>query len=403
MEEIVMRKTEMLLRFLRYTMGFSALCWDGTSQTLKETEKKHCFSRQAQPLLTAKGLQTIFEQMKPGNLYEVEDLLGIHFFFFIFQDEPILAGPFVTEEWSENGIAEKRRLVDAGLSASYLLPYKLYYCSYCLLNQSTAIRIATGAITSLLPDSPPYIYQRFSGTLGHSLPEHYAEETLDFDRAAHQFDLEKHFFRLVNEGHTEAALEVWERMKKIPLAEQMEPFDLQRMAASVTGLRFILRMLAEQSGVHPSVAYSASVSYAQKIYTARNKNELNQIPPAMIREFSDAIQAAHTNRYSPMIGSVINYLNLHISQKIDMKRLSAVADCAPDYLSQKFKSETGLTIAQYLAQERCRIAADLLRETDLPVQKISAHVGYLDNNYFVKVFKKCIGDTPTDYRYKFRP
>lgn len=86
-----------------------------------------------------------------------------------------------------------------------------------------------------------------------------------------------------------------------------------------------------------------------------------------------------------------------------MKHLSALADCGPDNLSQRFKNETGSTIAQYLAQERCRIAADLLRRTDLPVQKISAHVGYLDNNYFVKVFKKYTGDTPTDYRNKFRP
>lgn len=196
----------MLLRFLRYTTGFSAICWDGTAQMLEELENKHCFSRQTQPLLTVKGLQTIFEQMKPGNLYEVEDLLGVHFFFFLFQDKTILVGPFVTTEWSDDGILEKKRLVDAGLPASYLLPYKLYYCSYCALNQSAAIRIVTGAVTSLLPDVPPYMYQRFSGTLGHTLPESYAEEEFDFDSAVHQFELEKQFYKLVSEGHTFSCL-----------------------------------------------------------------------------------------------------------------------------------------------------------------------------------------------------
>ena len=398
-----MQKVEMLLRFLRYTTGFSAFCWDGTTQMLEEMEKKSCFSRQAQPLLTAKGLEAVFGQMKPGNLYEVEDLLGIHFFCFIFQNKTILAGPFVTEKWSEDGIAEKRRLIDVGLPASHLIPYKLYYCSYCSLNQSASIQIVTGAITSLLPDVPPYTYQRFSGTLGHSLPELYTEEPLDFDSAVCQFDLEKHFFRLVSEGHTEAALEVWERMKNIPLAEQLSPLDLSRSIASITGLRILLRMIAENNGVHPAVVYAVSVSYAQKTFSAQNQHELDQIVPAMIREFSDAIHSAQTNRYSPAIKNVVNYLDLHISQKINMKQLSALAECAPDYLRQRFKAETGLTVAQYLAQERSRIAADLLRETDLSVQKISAHVGYFDNNYFVKVFKKCTGDTPTDYRSKFRP
>ena len=398
-----MQKAEILLRFLRYTTGFSAFRWDGTVQMLAEIEKKHCFSRQAQPLLTTRGLQTVFAQAKSGSLYEVEDLLRMHFFFFLFEGEIIFVGPFVTAEWSEDSIAEKERLVDAGLPANCLLPYKLYYCSYCSLHQRASIQIVTGAITALLPDTPPYTYQKFSGTPGYSLPELYAEEPFDFDSAVHQFDLEKHFFKLVSKGHTEAAMEVWERMKKIPLAEQLSPLDLNRSVASTTGLRILLRMIAENSGVHPAVVYAVSVSHAQKMFAAKSQEELNQIVPAMIREFSDTIRSAQTNRYSPAIGNVVNYLNLHISQKIDMKQLSTLADCAPDYLSQRFKQETGLTVAQYLAQERCRIAADLLKKTDLPVQKISAHVGYLDNNYFVKVFKKYTGETPSDYRSRFRP
>lgn len=393
----------MLLRFLRYTTGFSAVCWDGTAQMLEQIEKKHCFSRQAQPLLTVKGLQTLFEQMRPGNLYEVEDLLGIHFFFFLFLDQAILVGPFVTMEWSEDGIAEKKRLVDAGLPASYLLPYKLYYCSYCALDQNASIRVVMGAITSLLPDAPPYTHQRFSGALGHDLPEDYGEEPFDFDSALHQFALEKRFYKLVSEGHTESALEVWERMRQIPIAEQLLPFDRKQLLANVTGLRHTLRMVAEQGGAHAAVVYAISLSYAQKIFSIQNRSEMEQIAPAMIREFSDAVRSAHTNRYSPAVKTVVNYLDLHISEKIDMKRLSALADCGSDDLSRRFKSETGSTIVQYLAQERCRIAADLLRRTDLPVQKISAHVGYLDNNYFVKVFKKYTGDTPTEHRNKFRP
>lgn len=398
-----MRETEMLLRFLRYTAGFSALCWDKSKQMLEEIEKKNCFSRQVQPLLTANGLQAVFEQLKPGVLYEVEDLLGIHVFFFLFQDVPVMAGPFVTAEWSEDSIPEKKRLVDAGLPASYLLPYKLYYCSYCALNQSAAVRLVTGAVTSLLPDAPPYMYQRFSGNLGHSLPETYVKENFDFDSAVHQFELEKQFYKLVEEGHTEAALEMWKRMKQIPIAEQLLPFDMTQLLANTTGLRLTLRMVAEQGGAHAAVVYALSLSYAQKIFSIQNAKDLEKITPAMIRDFSDAVRSAHTTQYSPAIKNVVNYLDLHISEKIDMRHLAALADCGTDNLSQRFKTETGLTIAQYLAKERCRIAGDLLRKTDLPVQKISAHVGYMDNNYFVKVFKKYMGDTPTDYRNKLRP
>ena len=392
----------MLLRFLRYTTGLTALCWDGKESMLENIEKKYCFSRQAQPLLTASGLRLAFEQVEPGNLYEVEDLLGIHCFFFQFQDKLVWVGPFVTEEWSEDGQEEQKRLTGAGLLANYLLPYKLYYCSHCSLSQSESVQIVTGAITALLPDVPPYTYHKFSGVLGHNLPELYTEETFDFDSAVHQIELEKRFFKLVSEGQTEAALEMWNRMENIPLAEQLGPYDLQRLIASTTGLRFLLRMVAEQSGVHPAVAYAISLAFGQKLFSVRDRKALNHITHDMIREYSNAVQSAHSSQYSPAVWSVINYLNLHIAQKTDMKRLAALTNCGQDVLSQCFRAETGLTIAQYVAQERCRSAAELLKRTDLPVSEISAQVGYLDNNYFVKVFKKYSGETPTGYRGRFR-
>lgn len=395
-----MQDTEILLRFLRYTMGLSAFCWDGTVQVLEEIERKHCFSRQAQPLLTANGLQTIMEHMDASNLYEAEDLLGVHFLAFVFKDNPIWIGPFVEKPWEDS--AAEVRLMGAGLPASYLLPYKLYYCSYGLMDQITVTRTVTGAIMALSPDTPPYSRQRFSGTLGHCLPDLYTREALDFDSAVRRYDLENRFLTLIEEGHTEAALETWERLGNIPSVKELSVSGLQGMIANITALRTLIRKAAERGGVHPVIVDAISVAYAQKAYSSHSQDELIRIIPAMIREFSDAVHSAQAKHYSSAIRLVVNYLKLHISQEIDMKQLAALANCAPNYFGRRFKAETGVTVAQYLAQERCRMAANLLIQTDLPVQAISAHVGYFDNNYFVKVFKNCIGEAPTAYRNKFR-
>lgn len=67
-------------------------------------------------------------------------------------------------------------------------------------------------------------------------------------------------------------------------------------------------------------------------------------------------------------------------------------------LSKKFKKETGLTFGSYIAKKRCEKAALLLKETALQVQEISNYVGYPDNNYFIKVFKKMYNMTPSEYR-----
>lgn len=395
-----MQEIDMLLRFLRYTTSLPVFCWDGKAQMLQETEKQFCFSEQAQPLLTAQGLQTVLEHMQPTYLYEVEDLLGIHYISFLFQSKPIVVGPFADKEWSDPDA--EICLTGAGLPTSYLLPFKLYYCSYVLLNQRAVIQVVTGAITALLPDAPPYIYRKISGTLGHRLPDLYSRETLDFDSGVQRYALENEFLDLIAEGRPEAALDAWERLGKIPSPDELSDSGPQGSLANATVLRTLVRKAAERGGVHPAIIDAISLAYAQKMYAAHSEKEFRQIIPAMIREFSEAVGTAQAGRYSPAIARVVNYLHLHVSQVLDMERLAVLAKCSANHLGRQFKAETGMTIAQYLAKERCHKAAELLAHTDLPVQDISAHVGYLDNNYFAKIFKSCIGDTPTAYRRKFR-
>lgn len=86
------------------------------------------------------------------------------------------------------------------------------------------------------------------------------------------------------------------------------------------------------------------------------------------------------------------------SQKMTLSSLAKLASCSPSYLSREFKDATGTTIFEYIAHLRCMHAAEMLWDTDAPIQSVSSFVGYLDNNYFVKVFRKELGTTPSEYR-----
>ncbi|MFQ9704179.1 MAG: hypothetical protein ACLR0U_22940 [Enterocloster clostridioformis] len=150
---ILMKYLETLLRFLQYTTGISAVCWDGTNEMLEKLEQKHCFSPQAQPHLVAREHRNILESLKTSYIYEMEDLLGVHLVTFLFQNVIVLVGPFVTETW-DDGIA-KIRLIDTALSASHMLLYKRYFCSYNVVDSQVVSRNVSGAITALLPAEPP--------------------------------------------------------------------------------------------------------------------------------------------------------------------------------------------------------------------------------------------------------
>ena len=71
-----MKYLETLLRFLQYTTGISAVCWDGTNEMLEKLEQKHCFSPQAQPHLVARENRNILDSLQTSYIFEMEDLLG---------------------------------------------------------------------------------------------------------------------------------------------------------------------------------------------------------------------------------------------------------------------------------------------------------------------------------------
>lgn len=70
----------------------------------------------------------------------------------------------------------------------------------------------------------------------------------------------------------------------------------------------------------------------------------------------------------------------------------------PNYISRKFREATGYSFSEYLENCRIRHAKQLLHETDLPISVIASGVGYHNAMYFSKVFRKCAGSSPSEYR-----
>lgn len=78
--------------------------------------------------------------------------------------------------------------------------------------------------------------------------------------------------------------------------------------------------------------------------------------------------------------------------------IAAQAFMNPDYLSRIFKRETGLSISDYVLQERIARAKELLSKTEMPVSSVATAVGYSNFSHFTKIFRKYTDRNPMDYR-----
>ncbi|NOU95892.1 response regulator [Paenibacillus sp. LMG 31456] len=92
------------------------------------------------------------------------------------------------------------------------------------------------------------------------------------------------------------------------------------------------------------------------------------------------------------------YLDNHFHENISLKEITEQFHFSPQYISKKFRETFHTTIVAYLTDMKIEKAKALLSHTNLSVHEISNQIGYEDENYFSKVFKKQTGTPPLQYR-----
>lgn len=117
-------------------------------------------------------------------------------------------------------------------------------------------------------------------------------------------------------------------------------------------------------------------------------NQLDTFPQAM---------AAKTEE-EEFITRILNYLNEHFTEELNLEKIAADLYCSSTYVSHSFKKATGMTPINYIIRRRVGLAQTLLISTDLPATQIATMVGYDNSNYFSTLFTKIVGMTPIRYR-----
>ncbi|MDO3412700.1 response regulator [Saccharibacillus sp. CPCC 101409] len=92
------------------------------------------------------------------------------------------------------------------------------------------------------------------------------------------------------------------------------------------------------------------------------------------------------------------YVRDHYREEVTLQGLAERFFLSREYISRRFKREFGLNVFDYLADVRLDRAKRLLLDSELRVVRIAELVGYQDEKYFSRVFKKATGQTPNEFR-----
>lgn len=177
------------------------------------------------------------------------------------------------------------------------------------------------------------------------------------------------------------------------------PDPLRQVKSSITVFTSLVCRAAIEGGLSPEEAYSLGDAYIQRAENARSQQELLNLPATMYDDFIHRVHRCRTNpRYSPMVQKCVDYIDLHLEQKIQAADLATQLGYDDYYITRRFKRETGYSLTNYIKFAKIERAKVLLQSTRLTVQQIADGLGFTTRSYFIQCFKAVTGRTPTAWR-----
>jgi YesN/AraC family two-component response regulator len=175
-----------------------------------------------------------------------------------------------------------------------------------------------------------------------------------------------------------------------------------------------LELLSEIPDISPStkvvlISGYAEFSYAQEavqhhaydyLLKPVKEEELSRILSNITADDSEAKTPEGKSVHVPerMIDRVINDIRDHYTEDIQLTTLASKYTVSIARLSTEIKKKIGMTFSDYVTQLRIQRAKELLSDESMSIGEIAEIVGYNDYFYFIKVFKRVQGISPSKYR-----
>jgi AraC-like DNA-binding protein len=105
-----------------------------------------------------------------------------------------------------------------------------------------------------------------------------------------------------------------------------------------------------------------------------------------------------TSSTAQRMNACVAFLKTHLTQRIDVNRLAAMANYSPQHFAELFKRHTGFSPIDFFLRLRLQRAMELVITTQHPMKQISLETGFASQLYFSRQFKRIYGSAPTEVR-----
>ncbi|OGV67264.1 MAG: hypothetical protein A2283_04970 [Lentisphaerae bacterium RIFOXYA12_FULL_48_11] len=142
-------------------------------------------------------------------------------------------------------------------------------------------------------------------------------------------------------------------------------------------------------------------AWTERLVKAGSYEDLSHVLMEALDDFIDGIYLHGINRSNTKVRLALDHVSENYARNISLRTIAKVVGLSPCRTAHLVKEFTGKTVLQVIQQVRIRHAQQLLERTSKSCTEVAYDVGFQDQSYFIKHFKRLTGTTPARYR-RFR-
>lgn len=110
----------------------------------------------------------------------------------------------------------------------------------------------------------------------------------------------------------------------------------------------------------------------------------------------------HNQNYSTSlkVEKIIEYMHQNVNSRLTLPALAERVHWSSFYLSRVFKNTTGYAVIEYFNKIKMDKAKELIIEGDKKIKEVAQALGFVDEFYFSRMFKKIEGISPSEFYSK---
>jgi two-component system, response regulator YesN len=220
-------------------------------------------------------------------------------------------------------------------------------------------------------------------------PIHTEERRKEFP--IYPFEKEKQLCRNILNGNEVEALQLIEELYEWIIETS---FDMGEIKAKTYSLLLTVNrtILKDTNDVYSS--------YYDQLQTAATVEELLLITKKIVSEMNHTLNLQRTDQTGLLIEKICGYINENYWKEIRLEEMAHMVNYSSHYFSKMFKLYKKQTFIDYVTSVRVAKAKKLLSDSQLTIREVGSLVGYEDQNYFTRVFKRIENMTPSEYKDK---